>query len=591
MLKNKKICIFKGKKVDNSTSEKSQFLLFAKSYVLTMSILFFSIAYNQFINFVLCGVLLLTIFGIFNIKRNKTWIQYLLLLIIAVIFGIFSFEAIGILSPESTTFQTSTDSARYLISALIQSEAAIIAIVITLSLVAIQQTSSSYSARVIDIFKDPKKTPDFFILIISYILCIVFGALLLKIIKDQSQVDKIVFPSIDIWIWVSFILFIFLLFSLILYILHTLEMFKPSTLIRLLSENINEQAIESAIELEKSNNQNKSGQIILINDTIQPIVDVLQGSIKSYDYETTRYGLKIIENKTIQIIDTKYDLTYKEAISNRIIDYVKIMGVIAAKQEMERTVNDTAYTLLRISNSLIENKIYTPISSLVSALLKIGEQTINEKLENSTINVLEILNEIGIKSVDIGIKEITQNILRSIIRITLEKIAIESNPAVYQSLYSVVCLNAIHSLRDIGKKIAAKGELEFEKGEWEFEVSMLIVGFRHVGEMLMDNTETQRNWNHLVNALLHSLYLISHELMINNSLSLIFDITSEIHSIGVKSFNKNKNVTKFSLSLLNRLEKENIKFNLQDTSELNDFKLSIHIRRLRDNISTLYGGI
>jgi len=526
----------------------------------------------------------LTIFEILNIKRDKIWVRYPLLLVVAVILGIFSFETIVILAPESTALQTSTDSARYLISALIQGEAAIIAIVITLSLVAIQQTSSSYSARVIDIFKDPRKTPDFFILIISYIICIVFGALLLKIIKDQSQVDQVVSTSIDTWIWVSFILFIFLLISLIPYILHTLEMFKPSTLIRLLSENINKEAIESAIELEKSNSQDKSGQIILINDTIQPIVDVLQGSIKSYDYETTRYGLKIIENKTIQIIDAKYDLTNKEAISNRMIDYVKIIGIIAAKQEMERTVNDAVYTLLRISNSLIENKIYAPISSLILALLKIGEQTINEKLENSTIDVLKTLNEIGIKSIDIGINKITQNVLSSIIRITLEKIAIESSPSVYQSLYSVVCLNAIQSLRNIGKKIAAKGE-------WEFEINILIVGFKEISEMLMDNTETQRNWKHLVTALLYSLYLISHELMINNYLSLIFDITSEIHSIGVKSFNKNKDVTKFSLSLLNRLEEENIKFNLQDTSELNDFKLSIHIRRLRDNMSTLLDGI
>ena len=59
------------------------------------------------------------------------------------------------------------DNARYMLSSLIQSEAAIIAIVITLTLVAVQQTSTLYSTRLIDIFKS--KNPDFWILIIIYL--------------------------------------------------------------------------------------------------------------------------------------------------------------------------------------------------------------------------------------------------------------------------------------------------------------------------------------------------------------------------------------------------------------------------------------
>lgn len=46
------------------------------------------------------------------------------------------------------------DTARFVLAALIQSESTIIALVITLSLVVIQLTSSSYSTRVIDIFKE-----------------------------------------------------------------------------------------------------------------------------------------------------------------------------------------------------------------------------------------------------------------------------------------------------------------------------------------------------------------------------------------------------------------------------------------------------
>lgn len=58
------------------------------------------------------------------------------------------------------------DSARYLLSALVQSEAAIIAIVVTLSLVAIQLAATSYSPTIIGIYQ---KYPYFWLLIIIYI--------------------------------------------------------------------------------------------------------------------------------------------------------------------------------------------------------------------------------------------------------------------------------------------------------------------------------------------------------------------------------------------------------------------------------------
>ncbi|WP_370574038.1 hypothetical protein [Methanomethylovorans sp.] len=54
------------------------------------------------------------------------------------------------------------DNERYLISALVQSLAATIALVITLSLVAVQLASQSYSVRVIEVYK---RNPDMWILL------------------------------------------------------------------------------------------------------------------------------------------------------------------------------------------------------------------------------------------------------------------------------------------------------------------------------------------------------------------------------------------------------------------------------------------
>ena len=61
----------------------------------------------------------------------------------------------------------------YTISTLVQSEAAVIAIVITLSLVAVQLVASAYSTRVIEVFRD---SPSFWAIVILYILAIICGS-------------------------------------------------------------------------------------------------------------------------------------------------------------------------------------------------------------------------------------------------------------------------------------------------------------------------------------------------------------------------------------------------------------------------------
>jgi uncharacterized membrane protein len=69
-------------------------------------------------------------------------------------------------------FHTDAGSARYMLSALVQSQAAIVAIVVTLTLIAVQLTASAYSPRVIDIFK---KNPDMWILLGCYGVSIFYG--------------------------------------------------------------------------------------------------------------------------------------------------------------------------------------------------------------------------------------------------------------------------------------------------------------------------------------------------------------------------------------------------------------------------------
>lgn len=107
--------------------------------------------------------------------RNRLTLYFLIFLLIYIIFNsIFSY--LGLL-------HTDVDSVRYMLSALVQSEAAIVAIVITLSLVAVQLAASSYSARVIEVFK---KTPDLWILIGIYGFAIFWGLGVVKLVERAN---------------------------------------------------------------------------------------------------------------------------------------------------------------------------------------------------------------------------------------------------------------------------------------------------------------------------------------------------------------------------------------------------------------------
>ena len=90
---------------------------------------------------------------VLNVSFKNDWLRgltiYLVIFIMVTLVSYLFFYHFKLL-------YTDVDSARYILSSLIESEATILAIFITLSLVAVQLAASS-SPRVIDIFK---RTPD-----------------------------------------------------------------------------------------------------------------------------------------------------------------------------------------------------------------------------------------------------------------------------------------------------------------------------------------------------------------------------------------------------------------------------------------------
>jgi len=167
-----------------------------------------------------------------------------------IIFGLFKliFPDFSILTNTAYTQYNITeldnmgfyDNERYLLSALVQSLAAVIALVITLSLVAVQLAAQSYSARVIDVYK---KNPDMWILLGIYILTIFYGLGLIKIIGLG-----ILSNYMEGAIFVAYFMGFFAFVCLVPYMLKTLDLLKPSTVIKLLAEDITEESVIENLE-------------------------------------------------------------------------------------------------------------------------------------------------------------------------------------------------------------------------------------------------------------------------------------------------------------------------------------------------------
>jgi hypothetical protein len=209
-------------------------------------------------------------------------LDYLLLLISLIIIISFIFKNFG-------RFQTDVESARSLLSTLIQSEATIFAIVISLSLVAVQLSASSYSTKLVNIFIED---PHFQIIVSIYILIITYGLIVLKLIKPSQEN----FSNLEFEVSSCFCLGVFAFLALIPYTKRTLNLLKPSTIIDQLVGEIKKERIlplYDTLELKEKE-----------NDPLLQINDILAISLKNEDYSTILYGIQSIRKRLELILKT-----------------------------------------------------------------------------------------------------------------------------------------------------------------------------------------------------------------------------------------------------------------------------------------------
>ncbi len=308
-----------------------------------------------------------------------------------------------------------TSNAYYLLSTLIQSEAAILGIVITLSLVAVQLTASSYSPRVTQVFK---KTPDLWVITCLYIFAITTGLALLKNVNKCPESD------FEIYISLSYFTGVFCFASLIPYIYRLFYLLKPRTIIKRLSEAINVKNL-AVKELQSEEDE---------ENPLQPILDIVRSSMMKYDYETFRYGLRTIRIKICDILKKKEIRRCEaEKISKRVYEKLYEIGQLAVGREDEYSIMDiinvikeigkapitvesekkdpkefeevlskASRTIGLIGKAAAKKGLVMPPASAVMALGELGELSARKILSSAVENTLNYYWKIGKMIVEEG---------------------------------------------------------------------------------------------------------------------------------------------------------------------------------------------
>jgi hypothetical protein len=312
-----------------------------------------------------------------------------------IVFGIFNLIFPNFTFPNDAI---DYDNERYLLSALVQSLAATIALVITLSLVAVQLAAQSYSARVIDVYK---RNPDMWILLCIYIFTIFYGLGLTKIVGLG-----ILGNYMEGAIFVAYFMGFFAFVCLVPYMLKTLDLLKPSTVITLLAEEITLEKVLMAADYEDES--------IYERDPVQPIFDIINSALARNDYETVRNGLSSIQKSTTDIIE-KIELNNEEEIfAEHMMERIKWLGIQAANKNNEDSTLWAVINLGKIGLRSAEEKHEIATQIAVNKIESLATEVINQNLVESAELSIQILVSISIISTENKLKNTSRNAVRTL---------------------------------------------------------------------------------------------------------------------------------------------------------------------------------
>lgn len=245
---------------------------------------------------------------------------------------------------KNISYNISNNSALYLLSAMAQALAAILAIVIGFSFVAVQVSAQIWSPRVFDLIL---KGRALWSLLVIYGFSISFDLLLLRILPEGKIDNMFLVSSINFSILLTFFSFM----SLFPYAYKTIESLKP------------EKIIQGIIKIKYDNEE------ALKRDVILPIVDIMNKAINVDDPHTLKVGLDELEKLNLDIVKSKINSGYKLEIAKYYSGKTSRLLENAFNQNDEDSVIEITESLKNIGNTSIRMR-WSEVSSDEIAQIK-----------------------------------------------------------------------------------------------------------------------------------------------------------------------------------------------------------------------------
>ncbi len=340
---------------------------------------------------------------------------------------------------------TDVESARLLLTTLIHSEATIIAFVITLTLVAVQLTSSSYTPRVGNIFAN---SPHMYLLLGIYIVSIAYSAILLQLVSGSEGIVPV---SMEFLISGAYWLTIFLAIALIPYIFYTLELFTPETIIKRMSPSLTKEAI-----LQDTRNE------FLIS-----IFDITHNSIMKYDTATIRYGL----NRVTTQINNQVSGKNTPGENGEMITVYCAHLERCARQSIDLHDEEILSIILdqfeSVGTHCARNTFDNPTGQVITVISEVEKLIAIKDIPGSLNRVRELIRSIGKISIENNFSETPRRIMAC--QETIAKHAIDKmNPGDKFSVYAAILENSIDSLAEFTSLGITTGQLGIVNGSLEY---------------------------------------------------------------------------------------------------------------------------
>lgn len=254
------------------------------------------------------------------------------------------------------------NTARYALSALIQSESAIVAVIVSLSLVAVQLTASSFSSEITRIFRDSE---DLWMILTSYIGTIVFSLFVLQMVDKSSS------SSFDIFFIISCSYGISCFVLLFFYSDRILKMLDHKNIVKRLSEKITKESLLSRNE-----------------DPLYPIMYRAKCSIRERDITVARICAEALVGRLKQIFRMqRMNIDEENQIYHKIfVFHFNRIGETAIKEKDD----DMAIWVINVAEDIgmtaKENRLYRLLDRVIFSIWRIGN-------EASQIHFLPVVDE------------------------------------------------------------------------------------------------------------------------------------------------------------------------------------------------------